>query len=99
MILYPCLIFYCLLTYILFIYIYYVCCTLSTIVARELARYKLDLVGAREVRLSKGGTVTACGLQFLLWKRKRNSIANSFFFYHRIVSAIKREDFVSYRIS
>jgi hypothetical protein len=37
---YPCLIFYRLLTYILFIYIYYVCCILSTAVAKELARYK-----------------------------------------------------------
>jgi hypothetical protein len=28
-------------------------------VARELARYKLDLVGVQEVRWEKGGTVTA----------------------------------------
>jgi hypothetical protein len=28
-------------------------------VARELARYKLDLVGAQEVRWDKGGTVRA----------------------------------------
>jgi hypothetical protein len=28
-----------------------------TIVARELARYKLDLVGVQEVRWDKGGTV------------------------------------------
>jgi len=67
---------------------YYVCCALSTTVARELARYKLDLVGA-QVRMSKGGTVRTWGLYFLLWKRKRKSIANGFF-YHRIISPIKR---------
>jgi hypothetical protein len=30
-----------------------------TAAARELARYKLDLVGVQEVRWDKGGTVTA----------------------------------------
>jgi len=30
-----------------------------TAAARELARYKLDLVGVQEVRWEKGGTVTA----------------------------------------
>jgi len=29
--------------------------------ARELARYKLDLVGVQEVRWDKGGTVSAGG--------------------------------------
>ena len=36
--------------------------------ARELARYKLDLVGVQEVRWDKGGTVRARGLQFFLGK-------------------------------
>jgi hypothetical protein len=43
--------------------------------ARELARYKLGLVGAQEVTLEKGGSVRA-GVYiyiyiYILWKRKR----------------------------
>ena len=33
-----------------------------TVAARELARYKLDVVGVQEVRWDKGGTVRAGGL-------------------------------------
>jgi hypothetical protein len=40
-------------------------------VARELARYKLDLVGVQEVRWDEGGTVRAGDyVYFFLWKRK-----------------------------
>ena len=35
-------------------------------VTRELARYKLHLVGVQEVRWDKGGTVTAGDYNFLL---------------------------------
>jgi hypothetical protein len=38
-------------------------------VARELARYKLDLVGLQEVRWDKEGTVKVGDYSFL-WKRK-----------------------------
>jgi hypothetical protein len=41
-----------------------------TIAARELARYKLDLVGVQGVRLDKGGMARAGGFYFFLWKRK-----------------------------
>ena len=41
-----------------------------TAAARELAKYKLDLVGVQEVRWDKGGTVGAGDCNFLLWKRK-----------------------------
>ena len=45
-----------------------------TTTARELARYKLDLVGAQEVRWDLGGTVRTGVLCFLFsWKRKRKS--------------------------
>ena len=37
-------------------------------VTRELARYKLDLVGVQEVRWDKGGTVRAGDYNFFLWK-------------------------------
>jgi hypothetical protein len=35
-----------------------------TTVSRELASYKLDLVGGQEVRLNKGGTVRAGNYKF-----------------------------------
>jgi hypothetical protein len=41
-----------------------------TKVARELARYTLDLVGVQEVRWGKGGTVRAPDYIFQ-WARKR----------------------------
>ena len=38
--------------------------------ARELATYKLDLVGVQEVRWEKEGTVKAGDYSFFLWERK-----------------------------
>jgi len=38
--------------------------------ARELARYKLDVVGVQEVRWDKGGTVRERDYDFVLWERK-----------------------------
>ena len=40
--------------------------------ARELARYKLDLVGVQEVRLDKGGTVRAGDYNFFYGKGNEN---------------------------
>jgi len=40
-------------------------------VARTLARFKLDLVGAQELMWEKGGMMSR-GLYFLLWKRNKN---------------------------
>ena len=37
---------------------------------KELARYKLDLVGVQVVRWDKGGTVRAGGYDFFLQKSK-----------------------------
>jgi len=66
--------------------------------AKELARNKLDLVGAQEVRWEKGGTVRAENLNFFLWKRRRkSSIETGVFVQHRILSADKRVEFVSDR--
>jgi len=57
--------------------------------AKELAGYKLDLVGVEEVRWGEGDTVRA-GDFFFLWKRKRKSIGNRFYFFvhHRILLAV-----------
>ena len=42
-----------------------------TAAARELARYKLDLVGLQEVRWDKGGTVRAGDYNFSMEKEKK----------------------------
>jgi hypothetical protein len=42
-----------------------------TTIARELPRYKLDLLGVQEVRWGKGGiTLIAGDYIFFVWKRK-----------------------------
>ena len=42
-----------------------------TAAARELARYKLDLVGLQEARWDKGGTVRAGDYNFSMEKEKK----------------------------
>ena len=42
-----------------------------TTAARELARYKLDLVGMQEVRWDKGGTVRAGNIIFSIEKEMK----------------------------
>ena len=70
-----------------------------TVVARELARYKLDLVGVPEVRWDRGCTVRA-GIIFLSME-KENIINREqvFYVHHRILSAVKGVEFVSDRKS
>jgi len=59
--------------------------------ARELARYKLDLVGVQEVRWDKEGTVNAGDSNFFYGKGNENhQLGTGFFAHHRIVSAVKR---------
>jgi hypothetical protein len=66
----------------------------------ELARYKLDLVGVQEVRWDKGGIVRAGDYNFLYGKGNENHHLGTWFFFphHRIVSAVKRVEFVSDRV-
>jgi exonuclease III len=69
-------------------------------VARELAKYKLDLVGVQEVRWEKKGTVRAREYTFFYGKGQENrQLGTCFFVHQRIVSAIKRVEFVSDRMS
>jgi exonuclease III len=49
-----------------------------TTVARELARYKLDLVGVQEVRWDRGGTVRA-GDIFFSGKGGKKNVGNGIF--------------------
>jgi hypothetical protein len=60
--------------------------------ARELATYKLYLVGVQEVRLDKGSTVRARVYNFFYGKGNENHHWEQGFFlvHHRIVSAVKR---------
>jgi len=61
-----------------------------TAVARELARYKLDLVGVQEVRWDTGGKVRGGDYNFFYGKGKENHQLGTGFFVHcSIVSAVR----------
>jgi len=47
---------------------------LLTVAARELARYKLDVVGVQEVRWDKGDTVISGDYNFFFGKEKKKII-------------------------
>ena len=67
-------------------------------VVRELARYKLDLVGVQEVRWDKGGTARAGDYTFFYGKGNKNSeLGTGFFVQQRIVPPVKKVEFVSDR--
>jgi exonuclease III len=71
-----------------------------TTAARELARYKLDLMGVQEGRWDKESTVRAKDYIFFYGKGKKNGqLGTGIFVHHRTVSAVKRVTFVSGRMS
>jgi hypothetical protein len=71
-----------------------------TRVVRELVGYKLDLVGAQEIKWDKGDTTRAGDYNFVCEKENENHVLGTGFFVHqRILRAVKRVKFVSGRTS
>jgi hypothetical protein len=70
-----------------------------TTVARELVRHKLDFVGV-QVRWDIGGIIRAGDNIFSYGKGNKNhQLGTGYFVHYRIVSKVKRVEFVSDRMS
>jgi len=71
-----------------------------TTVTRGLAKYKLGLVGVQEIRWDKVGTVRTGDYIFFCGQGNENhQLGAGHFVHHKILSAVKRADFVSDRMS
>jgi exonuclease III len=69
-------------------------------VARELGKYKLDLVAVQEVRWEKRGTERAEDYTFFYGQGNGDhQIGTGFFVHKRILSAVRRVEFISDRVS
>jgi exonuclease III len=69
-------------------------------VARDLGKYKLDLVGVQEVRWEKGGTERAEDYTFFYGQGNGDhQLGTGFSVYNRIVSVVRRVEFISDNMS
>jgi hypothetical protein len=69
-------------------------------VAREFGKYKLDLVGVQEVRWEKGGTERAEYNTFFYGQGNvDHQLGTGNFVHKRILSAVRRVEFISDRMS
>jgi hypothetical protein len=69
-------------------------------VAKELWNYKLDLVGVQEVRWEKGGNERAEDYTFVYGEGSGdNQLRTRIFVHKRILSAVRRVEFISGRMS
>jgi exonuclease III len=70
-----------------------------TTVVMELGKYKLDLVGVQEVRWEKRGTEWAEDYTFFYGQGNvDHKLGTGFFVHKRILSAVRRVEFISDRM-
>ena len=70
-----------------------------TLVAQELAKYRLDLVALQEVRLDGNGISPIDDYMLYYGKGNNNQLGAGFYIHKRIKSATMKVEFISDRLS